>query len=293
MDNINLNSYKIFYELCKYKSFSEASKHMYISQSAISKSIKKLELELNIKLFIRNKGGVELTEKGKELLYYIDQSFNSLEIAKRNMEEYNDLKRGKLSIGMPSNIGTFYLFDKILKFHNDYPNIEITITTGSTTYLLELLNKHSIDFVIDTPPFKNVKDLTIRKLDKFNYCFISKEKNSIESLKELEDKQLILPIPGTDNRNKLDLILDDNSINFTNIINIHTTEMIIAAVKNNIGIGYVIENLVETELINKELFKVNIKEKLPVIDLDLVYNKNYLTKTPLVFLTNYMNLDMK
>ena len=292
--DINLNLYKTFYELCKYKSFSETAKQTYLSQSAISKSIKKLEEELDTVLFIRTKSGVELTEKGKELLFFVEQSFNSLLTAERKMLETNNLERGKLSIGMPSNIGTFYLFDNIIKFHNDYPNIEVTIITGSTTKLLSLLESHEVDFIIDTPPFKNLdKEKTIVKLDTVNYCFISKEYENIASVKELSNKQLILPIPKTENRNKLDLVFKESEVEMNNILNIHTTEMIIAAVKRGLGIGYVIENLVKYELENKELYKVPIKEKLQTIDIDLIYDINYLTTASIKFIKEYMNIDMK
>ena len=292
--DINLNLYKTFYELCKYKSFSETAKQTYMSQSAISKSIKKLEEELGITLFIRKNNGVDLTEKAEELLFFVEQSFNSLLTAERKMLETSNLERGKLSIGMPSNIGTFYLFDNIIKFHNDYPNIEITIITGSTTKLLSLLDSHEVDFIIDTPPFKNLdKNKTIIKLDTVNYCFISKQKENVTSIKDLADKQIILPIPKTENRNKLDLVLKEANVELKNILNIHTTEMIIAAVKRNLGIGYVIEDLVRYELNHQELYKVEIKEELQKIDINLIYDFNYLTTSSIKFLKEYMKIDMK
>ncbi|MBQ3511949.1 MAG: LysR family transcriptional regulator [Bacilli bacterium] len=292
--DINLNLYKTFYELSKYKSFSETAKQTYMSQSAISKSIKKLEDELGTQLFVRKKNGVDLTEKGEELLFFVEQSFNSLVTAERRMLETNNLDRGKISIGMPSNIGSFYLFDHIIKFHNDYPNIEVTIITGSTTKLLSLLESHEVDFIIDTPPFKNLdKNKTLIKLDTVNYCFISKEKRNITSVKELEKEQLILPIPKTENRNKLDLVFKEKNTEVQNVLNIHTTEMIIAAVKRNLGIGYVIEDLVKYEIDNKELYKVPIKEELQKIDIDLIYDFNYLTTAGIKFLKEYMNIDMK
>ena len=292
--DINLNLYKTFYELCKYKSFSETAKQTYMSQSAISKSIKKLEEELGTKLFVRKKNGVDLTEKGEELLFFVEQSFNSLLTAERKMLETNNLERGKLSIGMPSNIGTFYLFDNIIKFHNDYPNIEVTVITGSTTKLQSLLDSHEVDFIIDTPPFKNLdKNKTVVKMDTVNYCFISKEETKITSVKDLTDQQLILPIPKTENRNKLDLVFKETNTKIKNILNIHTTEMIIAAVKRNLGIGYVIEDLVKYELESKELYKVPIKEKLQKIDIDLIYDINYLTIASIKFIKEYMKVDMK
>jgi len=292
--DINLNLYKTFYELCKYKSFSETAKQTYMTQSAISKSIKKLEEELGTTLFIRKSNGVDLTEKGEELLFFVEQSFNSLVTGERRMLENSNLDRGKISIGMPSNIGTFYLFDNIVKFHNDYPNVEVTIITGSTTKLLSLLDSHEVDFIIDTPPFKHLnKNKTVIKLDTVNYCFISKNKLSINSIKCLENEQLIIPIPKTENRNKLDLIFKENDVKINNILNIHTTEMIISAVKKNLGIGYVIEDLVKDELANGDLYKVKVQERLPMIDIDLIYELDYLTMASIKFLKEYMKIDVK
>ena len=67
--DINLNLYKVFYDVAKYGSFSKAAEFTFTTQSAISKSIKKLEDELNIKLFYRKPHGIELTEEGKSVLY--------------------------------------------------------------------------------------------------------------------------------------------------------------------------------------------------------------------------------
>ena len=74
--NINLNLYKTFYEVSKYGSFSKTAEMTYSTQSAISKAIMKLEEELETKLFYRKSNGVELTDKGKELLYYVEKGEN-------------------------------------------------------------------------------------------------------------------------------------------------------------------------------------------------------------------------
>ncbi len=293
--NINLNLYKTFYEVAKYGSISEAAKKTYSSQPAVSKSIKKLESDLNVKLFYRTLNGVELTDKGKELLFFVEKSFNNLSIAERQMIEDNNLERGKLSIGMPSNVGSFYLFDSVIEFHHKYPNIEITIITGSSSKLTSLLDSHTIDFFIDTAPIniKDSNDLSIVELTSVKYAFIVKKDtkikgiNKIKKLAQLKDKQLILPIPGTANRNDLDELFFDNNIEIENSLNIHTSEMIIAAVKKDLGIGYVIENLVDSDIQILE-----IEEDLPTVEIDLVYNKNYLTPSSIKFINDYLD-DMK
>ena len=85
--NINLNLYKTFYDVAKYGSFSKASEYTFTSQPAISKTIKKLEKELGVQLLYRNTNWFQLTNKGKELLYFVEKSFNNLVIEEKNMLE--------------------------------------------------------------------------------------------------------------------------------------------------------------------------------------------------------------
>jgi len=299
--NINLNLYKTFYDVDKCGSISKAAKETFSSQPAISKAIKKLEEELGTQLFYRNLNGVELTEKGKELLYFVEKSYNNLIIAERNMLETENLQRGKLSIGMPSNIGSFFLFDKIIEFHKKYPNIEVTIITGSTSKLISLLDSHQVDFVIDTSPIiiGTANGLKIKKLKEAQYCFIAKkdtdllETKEIKNLKDLAKYPLILPIPNTANRKDLDEVLTKNNVNIENIINIHTSEMIIAGVKKDLGIGYVIQNLVEQEVKNGELEILNIAENLPIVEINIIYNKNFLTTAPRRFIEQYIEYNLE
>lgn len=62
-NDVNLNLYKVFYDVSKYGSFSKTAEFTYTTQSSISKSIKKLEEELNTQLFYRKPHGIELTEE--------------------------------------------------------------------------------------------------------------------------------------------------------------------------------------------------------------------------------------
>ncbi len=271
-NNINLNLYKDFYLVCKYGSINKAAKESYTSPPAISKSIKKLESELNRQLFYRNSDGMMLTSYGEKLLFYVEESFNSLNVAERTLVEEDTLKKGSLNIGIPSNVGSFFLFDNLIKFHNEYPNIDVTVVTGSTSKLIELSN-----------------DYTIKELAKVNYCFTASkdfDTSKIKKLKDLEKYQLILPIKGTANRNDLDELLKENNISFNNPLNFHTSEMIISAVKNNIGIGYVIEDLITKE---SDLKIVNIDEKLPNVKIDIIYNSKYLTVAPKKFINMYID----
>ena len=293
--NINFNLYKTFYDVAKCGSISKTATMNFTSQPAISRSIKTLENELNTKLFYRTKKGIELTDKGKELFFYVEQSYNSLVTAERMMVETKSLDKGKLSIGIPSHIASFYLFDAIDAFHKEYPNIEITLISKSTCGLLELLRSHEIDFMIDSEPINFQDDsITVKHIKYLENTFVASENfdiSKIKKLKDLENMPVILPIKGTANRTDLEEFLINNKCTLTNVINIHTSEVIIGGVKRNLGIGYILKEMVIDD-INRNILKEVKIPNLPKIGISLVYIKDYITESPKTFLNKYFNIEI-
>ncbi|MCH5166584.1 MAG: LysR family transcriptional regulator [Erysipelotrichales bacterium] len=293
--NTNFNLYKTFYDVAICGSISKAANINFTSQPAISRSIKTLEDELNTKLFVRTKKGIELTEKGKELFFYVEQGYNSFITAERSILEDKSLSKGKLSIGIPSHIATFYLFNAIDEFHKKYPGIEITIISKSTSALLELLRSHEIDFMIDSEPVKFLdKNISIKHIKYLHNAFIASstfDTSNIKSLKDLENTPVIIPIKGTANRTALDEFLALNNIELNNVLNIHTSELIQGAIKRNLGVGYIIK-----ELVADEIKKGNLKEikfdNLPKTGISLVYIRDFVTETPKIFLSEYYNIEI-
>jgi len=298
-DNINLNLYKTFYDVCKYGSFSKTAELTYSTQSSISKSIKKLEDELETKLFYRNPHGVELTEDGKDLLYYVEKAYGNFLIAQRTMIEKDTLQRGKLNMGLPSYISSFFFFDKVIDFYNKYPNIEINLINGSRGYLLGLMDKHQVDFIIYSSPIKddirNKDNLSVEKLYSVKYSFFCRKEDynkykSIKSIKDLENIPLVLPLPGTNHRKYLDEAFIKNSVKTNRVINIHTSEGILTGVKNGLGVGYIISDIVKN---NDEFRIIDVKEKLHEEDIVIIYDKKALTKAPIKFIEENLNIKIK
>lgn len=297
-NNINLNLYKTFYDVARYGSFSKAAEFTYSTQSAISKAIKKLENELKTQLFYRKSNGVELTENGKELLFYVEKSYGNLLTAERILFEKENLDRGKLSIGINKNIGSCYIFDKVFEFHDNYPNIEISLITDNTNQLFELLDKHKIDFFVDTSYQKsNNIDLKIKKILEAQYVFFYKnntkhtEYKDIKSINDLKDKTLILPLLDTSSRKELDEIFLKNKLKIKNVLNVNSNEMITNAVKKDFGIGYVLYDLIKEEVLNGKYKLVNLNENMPSITINLIYNEKFMTNAPKKFIEKYIDVD--
>ena len=297
--NINLNLYKIFYEVALSESISDASKKLFITQSAVSKSLKKLEEDLNTKLFYRNSKGVKITDKGEELLFYVKEAFNNLITAERTMIESETLNKGKISIGVPSQIGSFFIFKNITNFHKKYPNIEITIISKTTKQLLKLLESHEIDFIIDTSPIvSNIENIVIKPLVDVENCFVVRKNtnipiSNIKTIEDLAKYPLVLPIKGTDNRKQLDKLFEKNNVELNNVINIHTSEMIVGAIKKDLGIGYIIYDVIKDNVESGEFKILDINSVLPKITINLVYIEKYLTIAPKFFIENFLNIPIK
>ena len=127
--NMDYNLYKIFLYLYEEKSISKTANKLYVSQPAISYSLKELENSLGYTLFTRNSKGIEPTQEAKELYNYISTAFNILNDAEEHVRNLNTLNIGNIRIGIPSHIGTLFLSEYINDFKKEYPNIKFNISS--------------------------------------------------------------------------------------------------------------------------------------------------------------------
>ena len=125
--DINYELYKVFYYVAISLSFSEASKQLFISQSAVSQSIKTLEKKLNSKLFQRSTKKVLLTPEGEILFKHVEPAMNLIMNGERQVLEADSLNGGQLRIGASDTICRYYLVPFLNEFHQKHSNIQIKI----------------------------------------------------------------------------------------------------------------------------------------------------------------------
>ena len=287
--DFDMNLYRVFYSVVKNNSFSKAADELFVTQPSISYSIKQLEEQLNIKLFKRNHNGIKITPEGKEVFEYVKKSYDYIRNGERVLMESRELKSGKLSIGVQSHIGRFFLFQYIEKFHKNYPNIEINISSRNTSELIKLLENNDIDFVIDTSPIETIyKNIVIEPLMKLEHCFAASNNYLTESksidIQKINKYNLILPVNNSTPRKQLDQLLKSYNIDLKPYMTIETTEMMIDAIKKNMGIGYILKKAIEKELNTKEIQEIKVNVQLPELLLNLVYIDNNLTYVPKAFM---------
>ena len=184
--DINYELYKVFYHVAVTLSFSEASKQLFISQSAVSQSIKVLEKKLNQTLFIRSTKKVQLTPEGEILLKHIEPAMNLIKRGENQLLEANTLNGGQLRIGASDTICRYYLVPFFREFHLKYPNVHIKVANQTSIACAKMLENGQVDFIITNYPNSSLSNV-----------------QSIRSLREFSDvrgKPGAFPLRGTKNR---------------------------------------------------------------------------------------------
>lgn len=274
-NNINLNLYRVFYVVAMTKSFSESSKYLHISQPAISKHIQNLEYELDTILFYRTNRGIEPTPEAKILLSYVEKAYNILKLGEQQLQECKELSQTKISIGIPSILSKYYLNKYLLSFMTNYPKVAIKMQNSKNEELINALDQNALDLIITYGNNSNVSsNYKNELLLSDEYVFVYNENklkiDNIESIKDLNNYNLILPSKETIERKKLDDKLNENNIILNPILELESNQMMINYIKEGLGIGYILKFVA---LQNEDLTIINIPEELPQEEIRLIYDE--------------------
>ncbi|BAU26869.1 LysR family transcriptional regulator [Aneurinibacillus soli] len=134
-----------FTEVAKQLNFTKAAEQLCIAQSAISKSIKKLEEDLGVLLFNRIDKKVMLTAEGEVLLRHARRILEQVRHAREEIEEMRGLEKGEVRIGLPSMVGSYYFPNIILDFKKRYPHLQFKLYEQGTMKVQRMLSNGDID----------------------------------------------------------------------------------------------------------------------------------------------------
>ena len=290
--NMDYNLYKIFLYLYEEKSISKTANKLYVSQPAISYSLKELENSLGYTLFTRNSKGIEPTIEAKELYNYIRTAFNILNDAEEHVKNLNNLNVGNIKIGVPSHIGVLSLANYIDSFRKKYPNIKFTIISKVMSEMVEMLETRKLDMIIGILPINSEKKLTKINLNEISNCFAYNKKLlsgvHIKDEKDLLKYPLILPASNIPSRNKLDDFMENKGIRLTPDIETGTTEVALEMMKKGMGIGYFMTDSITTQP-NKDDYEIIKFDNLPTANISLVYIDEYTSIAAKKFISDIKN----
>lgn len=258
--DINYELYKVFYHVAKSLSFSDAADTLYISQSAVSQSIKTLEKRLNQTLFIRSTKRVALTKEGELLLKHIEPAINL--ISRGENQLCIDPKSGvQLRIGASDTICRYYLVPFLNNFHKKYPNIHIKVTNGTSLQCAKLLERNEVDVIVTNSPNSALNNMMqIIPVKEFRDIFIVNPESfpltgHRVTLQELQQ----YPILMLDKRSTTSMFLHnlflENSLDLVPAVELSSNDLLIDLARIGLGVAFIPD------------FCMNNQEGLTTIDL--------------------------
>lgn len=283
---VDLSLYKLFYLVCKNGSFTKTAKELDLTQPSVSYNIKKLEDELGVTLFERGNNLI-MTPEAEELLPYVEEALNNLKNGERKINDIVQLKRGVLTIGIPSHIGVFLLTGIIKDFSKKYPNIKIEVICKSTKELFKLLALKELDILIDCSPLEeNTMNYVVKKIatERCAFACNSLRKELLESTVEIRDivkYPLIVPLKTSSSTKSLKRLFEKEKIPFEPSFEIATSDMIAEMTEQDIGIGFLFEKTIEKY---PNLEKIEIDCDLPTFDVFLLHGPTLLSTTTQEFI---------
>ena len=141
---MDLGSLRIFHATGVEGSVSKAALKLNCVQSNVTARIKQLEDDLDVKLFYRKKRGMALTPSGKILMGYAQKAQVLFKEAREAVQETGALK-GPLIIGSLESAAAARLPGILARFHQEYPDVDLTVQTGTDTELKSMVVKYKID----------------------------------------------------------------------------------------------------------------------------------------------------
>lgn len=288
--DINYELYKVFYYVASTLSFSEASKQLFISQSAVSQSIKTLERKLDQTLFIRSTKRVQLTTEGEILLRHIEPAMNLIKRGEAQLLE-SSTTGGQIRIGASDTICRYFLVPYIERFHKAFPGAHIKVLNATSIQSVELLNSGQVDFIVVNSPNAYLGSAaSVKRIKIFQDVFLASQefadlKGRKLSFAELLEHPILMLDRKSTTSEFLHRLFQQHQLDLVPEIELSSNDLLIDLAKIGLGIAFLPDYCIPLE--EKDLFIVETKESLPYRELVAVHNEHMpLSKAAAAFL-NY------
>ncbi|MEI3340661.1 MAG: LysR family transcriptional regulator [Eubacterium sp.] len=244
--NLNLEYYKVFYYVAKYKSITLAAEKLSLSQPAVSQSIRHLEEEVGTPLFVRTAKGMRLTTEGEVLYPFVARGYEYIRLGERKLLEQMNLEAGEIRIGASDMTLQFYLLRYLEQFHEKYPKVKVRVTDAPTPETLKHLQDGKIDFGVVTAPVAEENGFTLRKVRDIQDVFVAGEKysrylNRTVKLSELEDMPVICLERETSSRTYVESFLEQYQVSLHPEFELATSDMLIQFAVRGLGVANVVD----------------------------------------------------
>jgi DNA-binding transcriptional LysR family regulator len=135
---VDLRQLEYFAAVARHGHFTRAAEELYVTQSALSQQVRRLEAELGLQLLTRGSRGVELTSAGADLLARADTILAEVARARADMDAHAGAERGLVRVAAaPADAQR--LPEALVEFHREHPGIRVALRHGSAREVADLV----------------------------------------------------------------------------------------------------------------------------------------------------------
>jgi len=289
----NLEWYRVFYFTAKTGSLSKAAAELFITQPAVTQTIKQLEAQLGGQLFFRTSKGVTLTAEGEALYQYIEQAYNFIRNGERKIAGMHQLTDGEIRIGAGDTLCKHVLLPHLADFHNAYPSIKIHVTNRTTAETLQLLKQGQLDLGIVNMPVTD-KSVVIREMMQIEDCLIAGDAfrhlgRHRLAWEELMTYPIMLLERGSATRSYLDRFAEQQGMVLKPEIELGSVDLLVEFARRGFGLAFVVKTFIEDELASGQIHQIHLKKPIPKRGIGLATLKDVpLTAAAVTFMQRIM-----
>ena len=226
---------------------------LYITQPAVSNAISKLETELNVKLFFRDKrNGLLLTDVGQKILFLAKQIEDLDNRIGQTAYLENHFVEGRLRIAALTSLVSTILSKALKEYRTAFPGVTVEIREGSPNDIFRMVEEHTVDFAVSCSPFGKFDSITLCR-DRMAAMFPTEYPDVSEVDLTAPPNLLIINKPA------FETILDHvkQPLPVEKFLQVQTAETAINMVLDGIGIGILSEYTMDTLAAGYRKYPVN------------------------------------
>ena len=271
--SVKLELYRVFKEVAEVGNITAAAQALYISQSAVSQSIKQLERDLQTRLFARNSRGVTLTAEGQMLYEYVRSAMGLLETGEEKLSQTRELQMGQLTIGASDTVTSQFLLPYLDAFHKQHPAIHIQIVSGRSHKVLGLLRSGKVDIAFASTPADDA-GLRIYPCFDTHAIFVAGAEypcdfRHVYTLEEIAAFPLILLERKASSRLYLERFFLQNGLKLNPEIELGARSLLVDLAAIGFGVAGVTEEFVRKDLESGRLKKLHTTFEIPARSVDM------------------------
>lgn len=264
---VKLEQYRAFKAVADTGNISGTAKKLYLSQSAVSQSIKLMEESLQVRLFPRTARGVTLTAEGRLLYDYAEKALSLLEAGEERLAQTRELLTGELAIGASSTLIKYYLLPILRRFHQSYPQIRVRILNGTSRRVLHLLSSGRVDLAFVTAP-SDADSFCVQPCFDTHTAFVAVpdypcDFDHVYSLEEISRLPLILLEREASSRRYLEAYFLKRGLRLEPEIELASHNLLISLARIGLGVAGVTEELSLSGLGRGVVRKLRLEEEIP------------------------------